>query len=56
MKLLVTGGKGLVGSAINADVKLGREYNLINPQEANKAFDFNIEMIKEYNNGSMATS
>ena len=25
-------------------------------EEANKAFDFNIEMIKEYNNGSMATS
>lgn len=40
MKLLVTGGKGLVGSAINADVKLGREYNLINPQEANKAFEY----------------
>lgn len=39
MKLLVTGGKGLVGSAINADVKLGREYDLINPQETNKAFE-----------------
>jgi len=40
MKLLVTGGKGLVGSAIDADVKLGREYNLIDPQEANKAFEY----------------
>jgi GDP-L-fucose synthase len=40
MKLLVTGGKGLVGSAINADVKLGREYDLTNPQEANKAFEY----------------
>lgn len=38
-KLLVTGGKGLVGSAINAEVKLGREYDLTNPQEANKAFE-----------------
>jgi GDP-L-fucose synthase len=40
MKLLVTGGKGLVGSAIDADIKLGREYNLINPQEVNKAFEY----------------
>ena len=40
MKLLVTGGKGLVGSAINADVKLGREYDLTNPQEANKAIRY----------------
>ncbi len=39
MKLLVTGGKGLVGSAINANVKLGREYDLINSQETNKAFE-----------------
>jgi len=37
-KLLVTGGKGLVGSAINADVKLGREYNLTNPEETLRAF------------------
>ena len=36
--LLVTGGKGMVGSAINSDIKLGREYNLINPQETLKAF------------------
>jgi GDP-L-fucose synthase len=40
MKLLVTGGKGLVGSAIKADVKLGREYDLINPQETNKAIEY----------------
>lgn len=37
-KLLVTGGKGLVGSAINADVKLGREFNLINSIETDQAF------------------
>jgi len=40
MKLLVTGGKGLVGSAINADIKLGREYDLTNSQETNKAFEY----------------
>jgi len=40
MKLLVTGGKGLVGCAINADVKLGREYDLTNPQETNKAIEY----------------
>ena len=40
MKLLVTGGKGLVGSAIKADIKLGREYDLKNPQEANKAIQY----------------
>ena len=28
----------MVGSAINSDVKLGREYNLINPEETLKAF------------------
>lgn len=37
-KLLVTGGRGLVGSAINADVKLGREFNLINSIETDQAF------------------
>jgi len=37
-KLLVTGGKGLVGSAINANIKLGREYNLINSEETLRAF------------------
>ena len=37
-KLLVTGGKGMVGSAIDSSIKLGREYNLIDPQETLKAF------------------
>lgn len=37
-KILVTGGKGLVGSAINAEVKLGREFNLINSIETDQAF------------------
>jgi GDP-L-fucose synthase len=31
MKRLVTGGTGLVGSAIMADVKVGRNYDLTNP-------------------------
>jgi GDP-L-fucose synthase len=30
-KILVTGGTGLVGSAINADVKVGRNYDLTDP-------------------------
>jgi GDP-L-fucose synthase len=37
-KLLITGGKGMVGSAIDSSIKLGREYNLIDPQETLKAF------------------
>jgi GDP-L-fucose synthase len=37
-KLLVTGGKGLVGSAIDADIKLGREFDLTSPGETLKAF------------------
>lgn len=37
-KLLVTGGKGLVGSAIEAEIKLGREFNLVNAQETDDAF------------------
>ena len=36
-KLLVTGGKGMVGSAINSNIRLGREYDLINPQENSKS-------------------
>ena len=38
-KLLVTGGNGLVGSSINSDVKVGKEYNLIIPEETNKMFN-----------------
>jgi len=34
-KILVTGGNGLVGSQIKADIKTGREYDLIN-QESTK--------------------
>jgi GDP-L-fucose synthase len=37
-KILTTGGKGMVGSATNSDIKLGREYNLISPEETLKAF------------------
>ncbi len=37
-KILVTGGKGLVGSAIKAEVKLGREFDLVNAQETDQAF------------------
>lgn len=37
-KILVTGGNGLVGSAINADIKIGREFDLTVQVETNKAF------------------
>jgi GDP-L-fucose synthase len=38
-KLLVTGGKGLVGSSINADFNIGREFDLINFEETQKMFE-----------------
>jgi GDP-L-fucose synthase len=38
-KLLVTGGNGLVGSAIEADVKIGREFDLVNSTQTAKAFE-----------------
>lgn len=38
-KLLVTGGNGLVGSSIISDVKIGKEYDLRNIEEANKMFE-----------------
>lgn len=37
-KVLVTGGKGLVGSALEADVKIGREYDLTKSNEVNKMY------------------
>jgi GDP-L-fucose synthase len=37
-KLLVTGGNGLVGSSINGDIKIGKEYNLIIPEDTDKMF------------------
>ena len=37
-KLLVTGGNGLVGSAINSDIKIGKEYDLRNADETNNMF------------------
>jgi GDP-L-fucose synthase len=37
-KILVTGGNGLVGSSLNADVKIGREFDLRNPEEVNQMF------------------
>jgi len=39
MKRLVTGGTGLVGSAIIADVKVGRNYNLTNPEICDSMFN-----------------
>lgn len=39
MKRLVTGGTGLVGSAIIADVKVGRNYDLTNPEICNSMFN-----------------
>jgi GDP-L-fucose synthase len=38
-KLLVTGGNGLVGSAIEADIKIGREFDLTNTAQTQKAFE-----------------
>jgi GDP-L-fucose synthase len=38
-KLLVTGGNGLVGSAIAADVKIGREFDLTNTAQTQTAFE-----------------
>ena len=38
-KLLVTGGNGLVGSAIDADVKIGREFDLVDSTQTAKAFE-----------------
>ena len=38
-KLLVTGGNGLVGSSIISDIKIGKEYDLRNPDETNKMFE-----------------
>lgn len=37
-KLLVTGGNGLVGSSIESNVKIGKEYNLVIPEETDKMF------------------
>ena len=37
-KVLVTGGKGLVGSALTADVKIGREYDLTRNNEVETMF------------------
>ena len=39
MKRLVTGGTGLVGSAIIADVKVGRNYDLTNPLICDSMFN-----------------
>jgi GDP-L-fucose synthase len=38
-KLLVTGGNGLVGSAIAAEVKIGREFDLTSTAQTQKAFE-----------------
>ena len=38
-KLLVTGGNGLVGSSINADIRIGKEYDLRNLEDANTMFN-----------------
>ena len=37
-KILVTGGMGLVGSSISANVKIGKEFDLRIPEEVNKMF------------------
>lgn len=38
-KLLVTGGNGLVGSSINADIRIGKEYDLRNLKDTNTMFN-----------------
>jgi len=38
-KLLITGGHGLVGSSITADVKIGREFDLTNFDETQRMFE-----------------
>jgi GDP-L-fucose synthase len=38
-KLLVTGGNGLVGSEINCDIKVGREFDLRNSLESDKLIE-----------------
>jgi GDP-L-fucose synthase len=38
-KILVTGGNGLVGSSIISDIKIGKEYDLRNPDETNEMFN-----------------
>jgi GDP-L-fucose synthase len=40
-KLLVTGGNGLVGSAINSDVKIGREFDLRKSDICDSVFEIN---------------
>ena len=39
-KLLVTGGNGLVGSSINSDIKIGRQYDLKLSSETDKMFEY----------------
>jgi GDP-L-fucose synthase len=41
-KILVTGARGLVGSEITADVKVGKEYDLVDPKQSDK-------LIEEHN-------
>lgn len=38
-KVLVTGSKGLVGSEIDADIKISREFDLKNPKEVDQMFE-----------------
>lgn len=40
IKLLVTGGDGLVGSSITSDIKIGKQYDLRNIEETNKMFKY----------------
>lgn len=40
IKLLVTGGNGLVGSSITSNIKIGKQYDLRNIEETNKMFEY----------------
>lgn len=41
MKTLVTGAKGLIGSELNADIKIGKEFDLRDPQQVDRMIQEN---------------
>lgn len=41
MKILVTGARGLIGSELNADIKIGKEFDLRDPQQVDKMIQEN---------------
>jgi len=49
-KTLITGAKGLVGSEIDGDVKIGREVNLIDPYQTDKMFEEHRQKLFDFLN------